>query len=620
MSAITGIINLDGSPVDRELLGLMADVASYRGPDGIKTWVSGPIGLAHLRLTTTVQEKDEIQPFVSPDGRYVVVLDGRIDNRSELYTKLTARNSFSTESTDVEILFAAYMRWGNECVNEIVGDFTFVVCDTANVSVFGARDPVGVRVLHYYIDESVFVFGTEIKQLLVHPSVPESLNRETLALFLCGITRWGDRTFYASVKRLPGGNLFEIVGGRFRISEYWDPDPWDQIIYRDVRDYYEHYNELVTQAVGSRLRSCSPIAVTLSGGLDSSVVTTIASRLIRNAGDVVTPELYGYHWNYSGSPSADGPAVEAVAKVADISVEYVSTEDLWAMKPVTRSAVPDEPFIFHFESMQYKTMEQFALAGQRVVLDGEGGDEAWSPGYMLYLKDWLFRGKFASIWTDLRRGGPEYREAGRHYLLRSLFGPLIDLFRKPTFGIPGWLEPSMVEELHLRELIQSQNASTYRESNYTQHRGFPPFFVGLDRVSAEHHIEVRHPLWDSRLVGFLTRIPPTLRFQGDWGKKFMKQAMVGTVPPDVLNRVPVGSFGDLMMTGLRKRETSRLREQIANSSLAQMGVVRGDAFSSVFESYISGDDTKWARLYWSLAADEWLAEMPQMVQPARMDG
>lgn len=616
MSAITGIINLDGSPVDRALLGRMADVASHRGPDGIVNWVGGPVGLAHLRLTTTVQEKNETQPFVSPDGRYVVVLDGRIDNRSELYSKLASSGSFSAESTDVEMLLAAYEYWGKECVSKIVGDFAFVIWDSITRSAFGARDPIGVRMFHYYVDASVFVFGTEIKQLLVHPAVSVSLNKETLALYLCGITRWGDRTFYEGVKRLPGGNTFELASGRLRISEYWDPDPWDQIVYPNPREYYEHYNELVLQAVGSRLRSSSPIAITLSGGLDSGVVATVASNLVRNTVDVVTPELRGYHWNYSGSPVDDAPAVEAVAKAADIDVRYVSTEDFWAMKPVERSVKPDEPFIFHFESMQYKTMELFGQAGHRVVLDGEGGDEAASPGYMLYLKDWLFRGKFASIWTDLRQGNAGYREAGRQFLLRSLFGPLIHMFRKPSFGVPSWLEPSLVDELDLSQLIQNQKAHTYRESNYTQHRGFPPFFVGLDRVAAEHQIEVRHPLWDSRLVEFLTRIPPTVRFQGDWGKTFMKQAMVSTVPPEVLNRVPEGSFGDLMMTGLRRRETSRLREQIANSRLARMNIVRGDVFSSVFESYISGDDSKWARLYWTLATDEWLADMPQLVEPA----
>ena len=603
MSAIAGIINIDGSPIDRAVLARMAEVSKHRGPDGIYQWSEGSVGLIFAQLATTPESLRENQPSVSADRRYVIVWDGRIDNRSELIAQLGGHDSISADSTDPEILLSAFSRWRRDCLDKLVGDFAFAIWDSKARSLFCGRDPVGVRVVHYFCNDRVFVFGTEIKQLLSHPAVPETLDLETLGLFLCGITRWGDRTFYQRIKRLPGGHRLELVDGVVNTCEFWNPNPWDQIKYSDLGEYYDHFNEIFRRAVSARLRSARPIAILLSGGLDSSAVAAVASRSATPEG---APDLHGYHWTFSGSPADDKPSVETVASAFDINLEYIDIGDLWAMKQVCRTSTLDEPFIFQFESMHRRSNELLRNSGHRVLLTGEGGDETCAPGHMLYLRDWVLKGKFFSIWKEFRQGDRDYRIAGLRNLRHNLLGPAVSFLRRTRSIGPEWLSNEFTERFDLYNAVKHEEGRTYRDNNYVQHRGYPPVFVGYDQLTAEYEIEPRHPFWDSRIVEFFARIPPAVRFQGSWDKPFMKMAVAGIVPPAITIRPPQGSFGGLRTTGLKDKEASRLGRLLVDSHLEFLGVVQGDLLRSAFESYLAGDAAKWSRLFGALVAEEWL--------------
>ena len=171
MSGIAGIFNLDGRPVDRELLGRMTDVIAYRGPDRGGIWSDGPVGLGHRMLCTTPESLRETQPLRDERADLCLVLDGRVDNRDELRGALLARGARPRDDTDAELVLRAYEVWGEECPKHIIGDFAFAVWDGRRRQLFCARDAIGVRPFFYHLNGQTFMFGTEVRQFFEDPTV-----------------------------------------------------------------------------------------------------------------------------------------------------------------------------------------------------------------------------------------------------------------------------------------------------------------------------------------------------------------------------------------------------------------------------------------------------------------
>jgi asparagine synthase (glutamine-hydrolysing) len=172
MSGITGLYNLDGRPADDLLLRRMAAAIEHRGPDGIRYWVNGPVGLGHLMLQSTPESAHEKQPLANGDATLCLTLDGRVDNRSELRHGLESRGFSPRDDSDAELVLRAYECWGEGCPNRLLGDFAFAIWDAGKRQLFCARDHVGVSPFYYHRSASLFAFGSEIRSLLALSGSP----------------------------------------------------------------------------------------------------------------------------------------------------------------------------------------------------------------------------------------------------------------------------------------------------------------------------------------------------------------------------------------------------------------------------------------------------------------
>ena len=612
MSAIAGILNLDGKPSSPDLLRSMTDTARHRGPDGEGVWSDGPVGIGAQMHWTTPEARFERQPTVSADGALAIVWDGRLDNREELVGTLSRRSGVDARSTDVDLVLAAYRRWGVDCPRQLVGDYAFAIWDRRQRQLLCARDPIGVRLFHYHFDGKRLLFGTEIKQIFADPSVPRDLDELMLGLYLCGNTRYGDRTFYNSVKRLPGGHVLVASRDGLETRPFWNPDPADEIRYPRERVYQEHFRELLTSAVRSRLRSVTPVAIQLSGGLDSGAITAITGKEERGRDRSVR----AYHLAYADNPAPEWRLAEIVASSAGIPLASISVDDTWAMKPTPGIRDLDEPFLLHFEAMQHRALERARFDGCAVELTGEGGDEAFSAGYTLYMRDWLAGGRWLRLFRDYRNGTPGYRRRAQGMLKRAI-APRIRqrLRREPHPAIPTWLNEGFVKRTHLSRELDAREAYCYRDSDYTQSRGFPTFFAGMDRRGAAFGVELRHPFWDSRLVDFMVRIPPEVRVQAGRPKLLLKKALRDLLPPELLGHRPQGAFGPLYTRGFKDRETEHLETLLLCSRLAGMGVIDPAAALNAYRSYREGDDSRFRGLFWAFVTEEWLQAEPVCLLP-----
>jgi asparagine synthase (glutamine-hydrolysing) len=176
MSGIVGIWNLDGKPVEREVLARMSATMAHRGPDGEEMWIKGPVGLGCQLLRVTPESEKETQPLVDSSGA-VVVFDGRLDNREELLESLKDSYQVSSSSPDPDLVLAAYEAFGDRLPERLAGDFAFGLFDPNRQQILLARDAIGIRPLYYCRTRDTFLFASEIKALLAHPEVSSTIKR-----------------------------------------------------------------------------------------------------------------------------------------------------------------------------------------------------------------------------------------------------------------------------------------------------------------------------------------------------------------------------------------------------------------------------------------------------------
>jgi asparagine synthase (glutamine-hydrolysing) len=189
VSGLAGIYHLDGRPVDRAALCPMLDALAHRGPDGGGQWIDGAVALGHRLLGTTPQSLGEPQPFVDQAAQQCITLDGRVDNREVLLRALGRGGERCRGGGDAELVLRAYQQWAEGCLGRIVGDYAFVLWDGRRGRLFCARDPLGMKPFYYYHDGRVFLWGSELRSILLDAAVPNQPNEGMIAEYLaCAIT------------------------------------------------------------------------------------------------------------------------------------------------------------------------------------------------------------------------------------------------------------------------------------------------------------------------------------------------------------------------------------------------------------------------------------------------
>jgi asparagine synthase (glutamine-hydrolysing) len=204
MSGITGLLSLDGGPVDGQILSRLTGLMAFRGPDAQETWSGGRVGFGHTMLRTTFESQGERQPCSLDDDLWIVA-DARVDGRSELCRKLRSSGHDCHQSaTDAELILHAYRAWGDECVRHLLGDFVFAIWDASRERLFCARDHFGVKPFFYARAGNCLVFSNTLNCVREHPGVSDELNDRAIADFLLfGMNQDGAR-----------GSLLEPANGR----------------------------------------------------------------------------------------------------------------------------------------------------------------------------------------------------------------------------------------------------------------------------------------------------------------------------------------------------------------------------------------------------------------------
>ena len=622
MSGLAGVFGLHGRAVDARLLRKLTAAVAHRGPDGESYWTDGPVGLGHRISRTTPESLSEKQPLLDDGEMLCLVLDGRVDNRDELATSLRGAGAHLRTDSDAELLLQSYALWSDRCVSRIVGDFAFAIWDRRRRRLFCARDPLGIRPLYYCIYDRNFVWGSELRQLLdVLPFGPQP-NEGVVGEYLSSRLVDREETLYRGILRLAPGHLLTVDVGGVRTARYFDVDPRREIRYPTDDEYAEHFSEIFREAVRCRLRSVSPVAVFLSGGLDSSSIVGAAARLARDGGGRA-PGFEAYSLDFAYAAADERAWVDDVAELWQLSVKHVSADG--AVSPSLAEQVserrdfPDLPNAHPWGLL----LDQARERGSRVALWGYGGDE-WLTGDTAHCAD-LLRG--LRLLALARRMRDDIRSLNRlgglpvglGDAVRSSVFPLVprpvkNLVRRlRKWDVPDWIAPDFARRVALQDRLARKVAvppfATHAQraiAGQLQRGWSAAEYEMADRFERRRSMESRFPFNDRRLIEFALALPEEQRWRGTETKFILRRAARDLLPPSVTRRATKGDFTYLFAASLEREGAAEIFSRLR---LETDGFVLGGRIREMYERLRRGDQSSLGQIWMIVATELWYRTM-----------
>lgn len=533
MSGIAGLVNLDGAPVNREILERMTRCLRPHGPDAEGTWIEGAVGLGHAMLRTTPESESERQPLTL-DGDCWITADCRLDARDDLRRELIARGTPpASAAPDAALILHAYAAWGDACVEHFLGDFAFALWDARHRVLFCARDHFGVKPFYWAQAGRSLVFSNNLNAIRLHPAVPARLDDLAIADFLVfGSNLDADRTCFASVRRLPPAHGLLAGASPLAIRPYWRMTVEEELHYRRRGEYLERFRDLLATATRDRLRA-TRISVMMSGGLDSPSITAIAKRQLAESGEpfdicahtIIFDRIASDEERQYSQIAADG---------IGIPIRHHPFDDFGFPPPEPEpDGYPPEPRLL-FDWSRAIAVHRPAVAGARVLLRGDGADPlmiaaAAAPRALLQ-QGQLWRVAADYLWlTWARRQIPYF---GLRTMARAAIGRPAP--PRPGQPFPAWLAPDLQQRLDLQRRWRTDlDSETARPGFELTHGYWSAFLESVDPGSMGLPAEARYPYLDLRLVRWLLRVP-----QVPWAmeKSLLRLAMRGLLPSEILKR------------------------------------------------------------------------------------
>ena len=632
MSGVCAIVNFDGAPVDPAVLQAMAETCAYRGQDGISYRVAGNIGLAYLALHSTPESLCESQPLVSPDGQVCLAADVRVDNRPELIALLRAKGFLDLpDPTDADLVLAAYLCWGPACPEKIIGDYAFVVWDARQQRLFCARDPYGVKSLHYAWVGATLVVASEAQQILKHPRVSSRLDEVAAADFLLRNYNHEGRTMFLDVRALPMANALLATPAGLKIERYWDIDPARRTVYKNDDDYAAHFLEIFRRSVTDRLRTqAGKVGITMSGGLDSTSVAAVAQQYL--TAQPGRPHLAAISYCFDTLKDCDEREYsQAMVNELGIQVVYFPAEKYWLLDDDKAFTPSLETPILWDESLDHEVMSIFQQNGARVWLTGHGGDSLLTGSHFVYA-DRVQRGDLAAFWEigayvrSHRLPFPTLIQYYRKWILKPLIPAKVvkAMGKDDPASLPGWLDPDFARRTGMAARLASSPAPTRfheraRQENYSNsvHPDALQFntLQWTERLAAQFRMEARHPFLDRRLVEYLLSIPPDQTYRVGRNKFILRRAMQGILPEVVRTRPGKTEFSSYFSVGLRHKETQKIKDLLASPLLSRYQWVKLPELQELYTEYLSsGRSVDGIRVWQLVSLELWLRQYDSILK------
>lgn len=603
----------------------MIDVLRHRGPDDAGTWTDRVCGLAHTRLSIIDLSPAGHQPMSSRDGRVWVSFNGEIYNFVELRAELEAKGYVFRSSSDTEVIVYGYLAWGESLFSRLRGMFAIAIWDRSTQRLLLARDRFGKKPLYYARVGNLFIFGSEIKALLIWPEVDRRPDLAAIDQFLTLQYVPAPRTAFGAVSKLTHAHymIIERNGADWRIGQpvcYWRlPEPLAANNRASTEDLARELVERLKEAVRLRLISDVPLGAFLSGGVDSSAVVAMMSEL--GAGPVKTFSIGFLNEEYDERHYA-----------RMVAERYATDHEEMIVEPDAIAIIPKliwhygEPFADSSAVPTYYVCE-IARRKVTVALSGDGGDEAFM-GYSRYGTcrhisglDWIPQGCRSVTAAALARipspVKPRYRErlsklidlvkrarASQSYAFTGI-AYFMDYHKKAgyTDAMSAFLVGSALD---LLDPYFEAAPSLVSGANWADIHTYLPddLMVKVDVASMAHSLESRSPLLDHVLMEWAMTIPESVKMARGVTKSLFKKAMEPYLPSELLYRPKMG-FGCPVDHWFRNELKEMAYDVLLSDSAVSRNIFRKDYVQQLLDEHVTGQYGHQNRLWALLMLELW---------------
>lgn len=612
MSVQFGKCNFDGKPVDPEDLAEVRPLLAPYGPDGEGSICKDSFAVLYRAFHTTKESRHEVQPHLCPFGA-VITWDGRLDNREELIDLFSAETSIA--STDLEIVAAAYQRWGTDSFARLIGDWAVSIWEPRTQSMYLAKDSVGARNLYYLLENERVAWSTLLDPLVLLAGHSFELQEEYIAGWLSSFPRT-DLTPYAGIRAVAPATFVRISHGCATVKLHWHFDASRKIRYETDAEYEEHFRSVFSKSVHRRLRSDKPVLAELSGGIDSSSIVCAADRILsRGGGETPRLDTVSYYddsepnWNerpfftkveeHRGRPGCHIDVSGEKSFGFRAEMQYSSTPAF-----LQRSSAEQDEFAHYVRSHDY-----------RVLLSGVGGDEVTGgqPSPNGGLADLLTTFQFRALAHQLKLWSLNKRQPWFHLLasvVRNFF-PVSPGNVLGERGLASILRSNFIRGNRHALLGYSQRLRFFDGLPSSQERMATLRLlqrqVAASPISKEPAIEVRYPYLDRCLLEFLCAIPGEQLVRPGQRRSLMRRALVEIVPQEILGRRRKAYSLRAPRAVIASDGAALVGDRPMLSAL--LGIVDSGGFAAAVENIQMGHDAALVPLLRLIVVESWLQNL-----------
>lgn len=593
MCGINGILHLQSQKkVDERILTKMRDSLEHRGPDDQGLFIENNIGFGHRRLSILDVSTAGHQPFLSDDGRYILVYNGEIYNFKEFYPELKSNGFDIKTNSDTEVLLKLFQLHGLKMLNRLNGMFAFAIWDKTEKKLIVVRDRMGVKPLYYSFYNETFYFASEQKALFT-AGVPLKMAQDGLEEYIFNRFVAGENTLYENVKKVLPGNIMTVhEGGKVTTEKWWNLKKEIQN-QPEIKNPVEWFRETFDDSIKLRMVSDVPVGVLLSGGLDSSSV--LASLHHQNYKDIQT-----FNIGFKEKEHNEAHLAKMMSEKFDYGFHTMQLENKNLYdKLISATYFQDEP-IMHLSEPHLLAVSQMAKPTVKVLLSGEGADELMG-GYVRY-KALQYPSLLNSIATisnlDLFTNNPRYEKLARYAQINKKSELVI--FNSSNIYPKDIAENYGIETLpknEYRKQIYKEAKSLYPDNlrrqalYFDQHTYLCSLLDRNDRCTMGASIECREPFLDPRLVIGLGSLEDKWLFAGKKWKFILKSAMAERLPSEILKFRKVGlsaPWGDYITKSPAFKEEL---ESFSKSDLFQNPYFENINIKKLVQNLQKGDST-----------------------------
>jgi asparagine synthase (glutamine-hydrolysing) len=528
-----GLVGFSGAK-DTKKLTSMRDSIYHRGPDDEGVLESENFSIGYRRLAIIDLTMD-MYPITNEEENISVFLNGEIYNYKALREELLERgHKFKTES-DTEVIAHGYEEWGVEILHYLRGMFVIILFDSRKDEVFIARDRLGIKPLYYTEHDGRVIFASEIKAIFSGFDVGREPDDQVVLKFLTSRVHDDTKnTFFKNIKRLMPGHFMVIDnGGNFRLEKYWSPSYSTEFSSKKSdAEYAAEFKEIFTEAVKLHLIGDVPVGVTLSGGLDSSGITALATKLYKEGASEASTtheqrdqEFYAFSAIHPGETINEEEYIDSVVdhtgvksvKIIPELEKFWSEVDMWTY-------FQEEPVISGAPYAYYTVMRE-ARKYVTVLLTGQGGDEllaGYIPYFQTYIQTAIANGQYAALAREVY--------AGRDLYAKYFFEKISSRLKKRNLiDTKSMIDPAILKSVEIPQVPKFKNLNERLFEDVTS-LTTPSLLRYEDKNSMANSLESRVPFFDHLVVEYIFSLPVDQKIKFGWNRYIYREAMKGIIP------------------------------------------------------------------------------------------